>query len=41
MYKIIARAFGTEDLIRVSVMAKSEDLVNKYSSEVVELVKNK
>ncbi len=38
--KIIIRASGTEDLIRVSVMAKSSDLVNKYSNELVELVKS-
>ena len=37
--KIIIRASGTEDLIRVSVMARSEELVNKYSSELVDLVR--
>ena len=36
--KIIIRASGTEDLIRVSVMAKSIDLVNKYSNELVTMV---
>ena len=36
--KIIIRASGTEDLIRVSVMAKSLDLVNKYSNELVTMV---
>ena len=36
--KIIIRASGTEDLIRVSVMAKSLDLVNKYSNELVTIV---
>ncbi len=38
--KIIIRASGTEDLIRVSVMAKSQDLVNKYSDELVNIVNN-
>ena len=38
--KIIVRASGTEDLIRVSVMAKDNDLVNKYSSELVNIVNN-
>ena len=38
--KIIIRASGTEDLIRVSVMAKSSDLVNKYSDELVSIVNN-
>ncbi len=38
--KIIIRASGTEDLIRVSVMAKSSDLVNKYSNELVGIVNN-
>lgn len=37
--KIIVRASGTEELIRVSVMAKSNDLVEKYSTELVNLVK--
>ena len=37
--KIIVRASGTEELIRVSVMAKSYDLVEKYSTELVNLVK--
>ena len=37
--KIIIRASGTEDLIRVSVMARSEELVNNYSSELVDLVR--
>ena len=36
--KIIVRASGTEDLIRVSVMAKSLDLVNRYSDELVGIV---
>ncbi len=38
--KIIIRASGTEDLIRVSVMAKSYELVEKYSSELVNTVNN-
>ena len=38
--KIIIRASGTEDLIRVSVMARSKDLVEKYSSELVNIVNN-
>ena len=38
--KIIVRASGTEDLIRVSVMAKSSSLVDKYSDELVNMVKN-
>ena len=37
--KIIVRASGTEDLIRVSVMAKSNDLVEKYSNELVNMIK--
>ncbi len=37
--KIIVRASGTEELIRVSVMAKSNELVEKYSTELVNLVK--
>ncbi|MBR6071938.1 MAG: hypothetical protein IKP77_03785 [Acholeplasmatales bacterium] len=38
--KIIVRASGTEDLIRVSVMAKDNDLVSKYSDELVGIVNN-
>ena len=38
--KIIVRASGTEDLIRVSVMCKDEALMNKYSNELVNIVKN-
>ena len=38
--KIIVRASGTEDLIRVSVMAKDNDLVMKYSNELVNIVNN-
>ena len=38
--KIIVRASGTEDLIRVSVMSKSSSLVDKYSDELVNMVKN-
>ncbi len=37
--KIIVRASGTEDLIRVSVMCKNALLVDKYSNELVNLVK--
>ena len=37
--KIIVRASGTEDLIRVSVMCKDEALMNKYSDELVKMVK--
>ncbi len=37
--KIIVRASGTEDLIRVSVMCKDESLMNKYSNELVNMVK--
>ena len=37
--KIIVRASGTEDLIRVSVMAKTEELVNKYVDLLVNMVK--
>lgn len=37
--KIIIRASGTEDLIRVSVMAQSAELVEKYSNELVNIVK--
>ena len=37
--KVIVRASGTEDLIRVSVMAESNDLVNQYSNELIEMVK--
>jgi len=38
--KIIIRASGTEDLIRVSVMCKDEDTMLKYSNELVEMVKS-
>ncbi len=37
--KIIVRASGTEDLIRVTVMAKTNELVKKYSNELVSIVK--
>ena len=37
--KIIVRASGTEDLIRVSVMCKDESIMNKYSNELVNMVK--
>ena len=36
--KIIVRASGTEDLIRVSVMAKDSNTVNKYSDLLVNMV---
>jgi len=36
--KIIVRASGTEDLIRVSVMAKDSNIVNKYSDYLVNMV---
>ena len=36
--KVIIRASGTEDLIRVTVMCKDQSLVNKYSDELVNLV---
>lgn len=36
--KIIVRASGTEDLIRVTVMAKTKELVNKYSNELTKMV---
>ncbi len=38
--KIIVRASGTEELIRVTVMAKSEELVKKYSNELAHLVES-
>ena len=38
--KIIVRASGTEDLIRVSVMARESDTVSKYSDELVGIVNN-
>ena len=38
--KVIIRASGTEDLIRVTAMCKDQSLVNKYSDELVNLVKN-
>lgn len=38
--KIIIRASGTEDLIRVSVMAKDESIVLKYSEELVNMIKS-
>ncbi len=38
--KIIIRASGTEDLIRVSVMARTKDLVDKFSDELVSMVNN-
>lgn len=37
--KIIIRPSGTEDLIRVTVMAKTNELVEMYSNELVNLVK--
>lgn len=37
--KIIVRASGTEELIRVSVMAKTEEIVKKYSDELVAMVR--
>ncbi|MDE5715803.1 MAG: hypothetical protein K2I42_06730 [Anaeroplasmataceae bacterium] len=37
--KIIIRASGTEELIRVSVMAKTKEMVKKYSDELVTLVR--
>ncbi len=36
--KVIVRASGTENLIRVSVMAKTNDLVEKYVKELVDLI---
>lgn len=36
--KVIVRASGTEDLIRVSVMAKDETLVDKYLKELNEMI---
>lgn len=36
--KIIVRASGTEDLIRVTVMAQTKEIVEKYSNELVKLV---
>ena len=38
--KIIVRASGTEDLIRVSVMAKDEATMLKHSDELVTMVKS-
>ena len=38
--KIIVRPSGTEDLIRVSVMTKSNDLVERYSNELVNIIKS-
>lgn len=38
--KIIVRQSGTEDLIRITVMAKSSDLVEQYSNELEYIVKN-
>ena len=38
--KIIVRASGTEDLIRVSVMCKDEEVMLKYSDELVNMVKS-
>ena len=38
--KIIVRPSGTEDLIRVTVMAKSNELVEKYSNELVNIIKS-
>lgn len=37
--KIIVRASGTENLIRVSVMAKAEDIVDSYCEELVDIIK--
>lgn len=38
--KIIVRPSGTEDLIRVSVMTKSNDLVERYSNKLVNIIKS-
>ena len=38
--KVIVRASGTEDLIRISVMAKDNDIALKYSKELVDIVNN-
>ena len=38
--KVIVRASGTEDVIRVSVMAKEQELVNKYINELVSLIQS-
>ncbi len=39
--KVIVRASGTENLIRVSVMAKTIDLVDKYIKELVDMIGDK
>ncbi len=36
--KIIVRPSGTEDLLRVFIMAKTKELVNKYSLELLDLI---
>ena len=38
--KIIVRASGTEDVIRVTVMARKEELVNQYLNELLTMIKN-
>ena len=38
--KIILRASGTENLIRLSVSCKDEGLVNKYIDELSSMIKN-
>jgi len=39
--KVLVRASGTEPLIRVSVSAKTEELVKKISSDLVKLIESK
>ncbi|MFI3328888.1 MAG: phosphoglucosamine mutase [bacterium] len=36
--KVIVRASGTENLVRVSVMAKTQNEVNKYIKELVDII---
>lgn len=38
--KIIVRPSGTEELVRVSVMAQTKELVDKYIDELVDMVNN-
>ncbi|MDE7161450.1 MAG: hypothetical protein K2N65_01680, partial [Anaeroplasmataceae bacterium] len=38
--KIIVRPSGTEDCIRVSVMAKTKELVNHYKDKIIQMIRS-
>ena len=37
--RVLVRPSGTESLIRVMIEAETEELCNKYASELVEVIK--